>query len=902
MSTRADPGGSPFNTAEPVSDKAKEYPFARFWRCALQVNPWKYQKDYRGQDHGLDEDNYNLALAQKCHELRICVVGIADHGSVESVDKLREVLQARGIVVFPGFEIASTEKIHMVCLFPEGTTQDQLNRYLGKLDVTDIQDGVRPSNLGCLDLAKRMHELGGFWYAAHVTGNNGLLRLNKDGGGLAHIWKDSRCVRVAQIPGAVTDLPVNYRGIVENKNPDYRRERDIIPIHAKDVARPEDLDNPSATSWIKMTRPSFTAFKVAFLDPQSRVRLSLAEEPHSVLESLQIHGGYLDGVEARFSEHLNALIGGRGTGKSTLIECLRYVLELSPKGKQALKLHQDIVRENLGKQGGSIELTLRSAAQHGNRFTISRRFGEPAIVRDASGAVSQQLPRDLLPQVEVYGQNEIFELAQDGSSRARLLDRFLPADPVGSEQRDVLRKRLAENAQKLIKARADLDELTEKVSRLPRLGEQLKGFQDLGIETKLAKAPLYARERQLVDRVGQEIARLESGMQVLRESLLDLTFLSDKALDGLPDAHLLVNIRGELERLRGDVAKYQAALQEAVSSGKAALGPHVTAWQAAVRAGEEELEKALAGLPNMAGKSGREIGVAYRQLTQEIERIKPLGARRDVLTQLLGSLEQERKTLIAELSDIRRSRASRLQAAVASLNHRLKGKLRVALRIEGNRIGLKEFLIGCRLEGVGERRLAWIEEKDVTPLALARAIREGAPMLALEYDVTPMVADALAKIPHSKLLELESIELTDDVGIELNVAHGEAEQYKDLTRLSTGQQCTAVLHLLLLDNSDPLVVDQPEDNLDNAFIAERIVGELRDAKTRRQFLFSTHNANIPVFGDAEWIGVLTASESRGALERGHQGSIDVPYIREQAADILEGGRAAFTQRREMYEF
>lgn len=902
MSARTRSSQHPSNTQEPRTSSAEEFSFARFWRCALQVNPSKYQQTYRGQHHGHDEDGYNQALLEKCLALEIRVVGIADHGSVESVDKLREVLSAKGIVVFPGFEIASTEKIHMVCLFPEDTTKDQLNRYLGKLDLTDVEDGVRPSSLGCLELAKRIHELGGFWYAAHATGNNGLLRLNRDGGGLAHIWKDSQCVRVAQIPGPMSDLPENYRNIVENKNPDYQRERPITAINAKDVAKPEDLENPSAYSWIKMTRPSFDAFKIAFLDPESRIRLSLAEEPHSVFESMRIHGGYLDGVEARFSEHLNALIGGRGTGKSTLIECLRYVLELSPKGKQALKLHQDIVKENLGKQAGSIELTLHSAAQHGHRFTISRRFGEPPIVRDASGSVSQQTPRDLLPQIEVYGQNEIFELAQDGPSRARLLERFLPVDGAGSERREALRKKLAENAQKLIKARTDLDEVMEKVARLPKLGEQLKGFQDLGIEAKLAKMPLYARERQLVERVGQEIARLDTGVQALGESLPDLTFLSDKALEGLPDASLLVAMRSELERLKGEFVKYQATLQEAIRSGKTALEPRVAAWRAAVKAGEEELEEALTGLPDMAGKSGREVGTAYRQLTQEIERIKPLDARKTTLAQLLGSLEQERKNLIAELSDVRRSRASTLQAAVASLNQRLKGKLRVELRVEGDRSALKEFLAGCRLEGVGEKRLAWIEEREVTPLALARAIREGAAKLASEYGVTPVIADAFAKLPYSKLLELEAVELTDYVGIELNVAHGDAEQYKDLARLSTGQQCTAILHLLLLDNFDPLVVDQPEDNLDNAFIAERIVRELRDAKTRRQFLFSTHNANIPVFGDAEWIGVLTASENRGALEPGHQGSIDVAYIREQAAEILEGGRAAFTQRKEMYEF
>jgi hypothetical protein len=97
-------------------------------------------------------------------------------------------------------------------------------------------------------------------------------------------------------------------------------------------------------------------------------------------------------------------------------------------------------------------------------------------------------------------------------------------------------------------------------------------------------------------------------------------------------------------------------------------------------------------------------------------------------------------------------------------------------------------------------------------------------------------------------------------------------------------------------------MDQPEDNLDNAFIAERIVQELRASKTERQFLFSTHNANIPVFGDAEWIGVLTAGDSKGALPPGNQGSIDVPSIREQAAEILEGGPNAFNRRKEMYGF
>ena len=126
--------------------------------------------------------------------------------------------------------------------------------------------------------------------------------------------------------------------------------------------------------------------------------------------------------------------------------------------------------------------------------------------------------------------------------------------------------------------------------------------------------------------------------------------------------------------------------------------------------------------------------------------------------------------------------------------------------------------------------------------------------------------------------------------------------WRHIDELSTGQQCTAVLHLLLLENQDPLILDQPEDNLDNAFIAERIVTELRKAKLSRQFLFATHNANIPVFGDAEWIGVLSVEEGKGRILPEQQGAIDLPEIQRLAANILEGGQSAFNQRREKYGF
>ena len=259
---------------------------------------------------------------------------------------------------------------------------------------------------------------------------------------------------------------------------------------------------------------------------------------------------------------------------------------------------------------------------------------------------------------------------------------------------------------------------------------------------------------------------------------------------------------------------------------------------------------------------------------------------------------------MSELDEVKADRSSALLKVVNRLNKKLVGKLRLTNAVEGNRESLVNFLKDSQLEGVGEKRLSWVGENDFSPARLSSAIREGSAKLQDQpWGIVPSVANALVKIPLARLLELEELELADTIKMELNVAHAAGkENYRELNKLSTGQQCTAILHLLLLDNKDPLILDQPEDNLDNAFIADRIVSELRRAKLGRQFLFATHNANIPVFGDAEWIGVLNVVDGKGEIPVEQQGAIDQIEIQKLAANILEGGKSAFNQRREKYGF
>lgn len=880
------------------------YTVARFWRCALQVNPSAYQSKYRGGEHGLDETSYNQKVLEQCLALDIKVVGIADHGSVDAIDRLRAFLEPHGIVVFPGFEIASSEKIHMVCLFPEGTSKDHLNRYLGKMSLTDATETILPSSKTCLDLAQIIFDLGGFWFAAHMTGASGLLRLNQDGGGLQHIWKADTLVKAGQIPGASDDLPSNYKQIVQNKDPNYRREHRIALLNAKDVAKPEDLADPCSSCWIKMTRPGFESFTTAFKDPDSRIRLGQLPQAHySRLEDLHFYGGYLDGIEIELSNHLNAVIGGRGTGKSTLIELLRYVLDLPPRAAAARRQHEDIVKANLGA-GGRIELAVISCAQNGRRYGLSRRYGEAPVVKDDVGQVSTLQPRDLLPRIEIYGQNEIFELARDPASQSAILNRFLPGGSTLTSELGAIVNKLGENRDKLLTSARQKDELQAQVARLPKLTEQVLQFKSLGLESKFGLVPQLEREKQLSKRVTEELGRVADGLASLEDSLPDTAFLSDKALEGLPHGDALAKMRAALDALNTELSARLAALRKLHGDTTTATNAQQDILKAQLDAESAALEKVFASLPAFAGKPGRDVGRAYQELLREIEAVRPSETRVITIDKLVTELDSQRRNLLDEFHRLRDQRSDELRKAVKKLNRKLDGKLRLTLKIGAQRRSLKEFLL--QIPGLGEKKVAWIDQSgdDLTIPALVKAIREGegaVQTLTWDWGIQNSAVEALCRLDRGQVLELEEIDLQDRTEIELNIAH-EGELFKPLDQLSTGQQCTAILHLLLLDNDDPLIMDQPEDNLDNAFIAERIVTQLRGAKTERQFLFATHNANIPVFGDAEWIGIFSADGSHAQMTAEAQGSIDVPAIRERVAEILEGGREAFSQRREKYGF
>ena len=464
--------------------------------------------------------------------------------------------------------------------------------------------------------------------------------------------------------------------------------------------------------------------------------------------------------------------------------------------------------------------------------------------------------------------------------------------------------KMDKNRNDILGARQHLADIEDEVSKLPKLLEQVAQFNELGLEEKLKIVPRIEKEKRLSDRVGSELDDLTKSLEAFKELLPDTTYLSEAALDELPHADRFKRIKSILEELNTNLQPPITRIETLLAVAETGISQSRSDIRTDIENDETNLARAFKEIPSCEGRSGNEIGVQFQNLLKEIERIRPKEALLKTREARLAELSRVRATLLSEMSEARADRSATLQNALKTLNNKLKGKLKLTVTPEANRQPLRDFLQACNMEGIGPRRLAWVETvEDFSPVKLAGLIREGAGALtSVGWGITPTIADALCKLKPSQLMEIEALELPDTITIELNVAREGPENYRSLNRLSTGQQCTAILHMLLLENLDPLLMDQPEDNLDNAFIADRIVKELRSAKIARQFLFATHNANIPVFGDAEWIGVFKSDGNRALMPSSAQGAIDLSQIQKEAAEILEGGKMAFIQRKEKYGF
>lgn len=617
------------------------------------------------------------------------------------------------------------------------------------------------------------------------------------------------------------------------------------------------------------------------------------------IKKLKVTGGFLVGVEISFADGLNCLIGPRGTGKSSVQELIRYALNVMPgrEGDPLRKRTQALIDNNLN--GGRVELTIET--KDGFAYTVSRAAGEDPILLNEAG---NPLPVDPMSaqlfRADIYSQNQIENIAETPHYQLDLLDKF------DEEKLRAVRVQIAGTVrqlqsnttaiQPLIIEKATLEgELTQ----LEGVRERLKGFaknegQDAeALNRAHALKALRDREIRALDHASGSMSDFAGKLR---------TFV------GAYESHATSYLAPDM--LTGPNGVAATAAAEIIRKAIKAAEAHVTA-------AFETLDQAglrLSGQRKQVEQQHVAQEMEFRKLVEQQQQNQAQSAERakvekqqndlifkkgklDEVNQQLKTLTQQRDHLLAKLSDERDRRFGIRNSVATMLNKELMPYIRVTVAQNADQEAFRKSLeITLRDARIQHRSVAAALSGSMSPQELCELVRHGdVGLVAKKGGINPQQAVAVLKAlaTPEKFMELETVDMDDLPCIELL----DNDVYKSSADISTGQKCTAILPILMFDSANPLLIDQPEDNLDNRFVYQSIVASVNKAKDTRQLIFVTHNPNIPVLGDAAQIVVMQSDGRTGRPKL--VGKVD--DCREEIINLLEGGAEAFRLRRERYE-
>lgn len=894
------PGLSP-RLAEVLQDHAG----ARYLCADLQVHTPVDARFEPGPEPKDPEARAELAreYLANAKERGIDLVGITEHNDVSWIDELRHAARQVCMNLLPGFEVESAEGVHVLCLFDPQTPVSHLEECLARLGLTQDKRARRspllPADRHFRELVRFIQgECGGICVAAHIESGKGLLAALHETARV-NAWKTPELL-AAQISRPPNEVESGNGRIVRGEDPIYKRERLPAYILTSDSRSLTEIGGKS--TWVKMDEIGVEGLRQAFLDPESRIAYADPAERRqgTRLVAAVWEGGFLDGVGFAINPELNCLIGGKGTGKSTVIETIRFAFGCDYRTEE-VGLAATHLLEHAFRSGSKVSVIVETDAPARKRYVIERTAPHAPVVRDIDGRAMPELSPLGLLCPSVYGQKEIYGVAQDPPALLTLLDGFAQEElrpALDVEQTRLERTR--QNGRLIVDAQRRIDDAEGKLAELPALEEWRARFKEAGFEELL-------RERRLLDREERLLEHAAQGLDRRLRALDDVEADDDRlarALEFMPGEEDLPNadlLRQGYQLLEQADARWAAAVHDLRSElveAQRQLDEVVASWKTRRQARAAEFDRALRELQSRMPDVDPE---RYLDVERRIEQLMPL---RDVLVQLrdrLRKAREERERLLVDLNDARGDKHRIRSRAAQRLNEALDGNLLVEVTYQGDRGAFVDRLVELRSGARVEALKRMVNNPSFIPAEFAAHVRRRA--LGGKYDLPAGQASQLERaLGEETLLDLELAELPDRVELKLDTGLGGKPDYRALDRLSPGQRSTAILMLIMQESRDPLLIDQPEDDLDNRFIYDDVVRRLRRAKVARQFLIATHNANIPVLGDAEQIVALDAKEQHGPVTSyvRARGSIDTHDVREAAEQILEGGREAFALRQAKY--
>jgi ABC-type cobalamin/Fe3+-siderophores transport system ATPase subunit len=618
-----------------------------------------------------------------------------------------------------------------------------------------------------------------------------------------------------------------------------------------------------------------------------------------LVEKIEISGGFLPGLSVNLPRGLTCIIGARGSGKSTLAEAIRFaVCGISAAPKPCV----DLIQANLA--GGAL-VTITASVDGSNRYTIRRGLKQQPVLLTSDGRTinNVDLDRGTFLPLDAYSSPEIEAIADEvlGQKRRNLLDELR------AEQMRTIHLSLAESARAL-EANADrirtvqrtIQDLTEQTEELGDVRARLSAIAPSDREPT-ADFVRLSRQQQLDQR---EITKLETAER-------DLRTLSQTVDQLRREAQLVFKARiAEEQSANAEILhRYDKLLAASLPT----VEKHISAISAQIHAGQDTVAQARRSIADAHTSHSGELArlTALNQaaseharmratLEQQVARLQALEEQRLELSAELKKLLEQRKSLKAT-HILTRDQISAIREEVASELQREAGE-RVRIRILRNAdyLAYQNMLVdglrGARVRNHDEiiSTLMHLRPEQLAQLIQTNDGDSFEELTALGRERSRKILDAFREIVDPLVLEVTAIE--DRIGIELDVSSTGQPNFKDASDISRGQKCTALLPILLARRDNPLIIDQPEDNLDNHFIFETVVNAVQRLKRHRQMIFITHNANIPVLAEADLVLVMNSDGRVGVVEK--SGTVD--ECREQIIDLLEGGREAFELRSKRY--
>lgn len=845
---------------------------------------------------------------------------VTDHNSHEGIEPVRNALQEleskpdfRKLVIFPGVEITTHGGYHLLAIFDPSTSSDVINGLLHKCEYT----GTRGDSNGTTEkpfeaVAEIIAKEGGIAVPAHADANQGAFRIDpRDFDRVSKL----RSILAAEITTEAGKKTATKHG--------------WVPVLGSDA---HHLDGSGCPPHIDAKYPGshFTWFKAEKLD-LAGLRLALTDGPDSVIPTVAdstdpntIAHPTISNITVRsrgrestcwLNPWMNSLIGGRGVGKSTVVELLRLVMRRShelptdlaedlrwfspesPSGDESRFWDADTsVSVEYLKEGRSYRLSWVGTAPHETRIEVEEEDGSWNL---QSGDVADRFP------IQVYSQKQIYETARHPQSLLQIIDAQTKIEHTQWEntfaelctsyrriQSGILELEASVRTEGTL--RGQLADVEAKLERLSTVNESPE-LAELSVLERYQRA-FESNEHAsvaLADAVEHALTEFEQSRKVLpptshptdaeatRESAaIVATQHLSAALKSLRESESAWQTARDKTPIHGRISELRAWLTARSAESGIGVGEDLSA----IRDAKQSLDHQLAELVRKKARIAQLTIEAKDSLSAiEAHRSELSKRRKDYLADLANSGLELRINLY-EQGDTQNFESSmrELLQKDSSFNPIFSGEKGLILGLKGINARDPKYPSALR------------SHKDFL-IDLVRSGRDSALLKDFQgFDAEGRFFTHLEKLdPLERETEINLWFPEDQLQV-LYKPDG-SQNFKNVDEGSPGQKTAALLALVLKMGTEPLVLDQPEDDLENRLVFDLVVQTLRTIKTTRQIVVATHNANIVVNADSENVMVLQHGD---IPEVEASGTIQVAEVKDAVCKILEGGETAIQARYE----